>query len=270
MRKTRKNSLVSKSIYQVGVCFLALSLLLTSDCGGPIVGIHDQKRISSVARSVSTSSPLLICVVDDKTMSMGKARSTPVQEKDLLELVALLRESGGELGFSLIGEATNLPLLRVRIPTPPSPPIKPTDDNPFIRAEKTSQFSEATRRYESDYQRWEAEVNQRVNNFLDVSRRRLALPVKDRTSPVYEAIARAQLFLGEQSGWPENSRRMIVLQSDCQDTTPHKPVEMRSDTAVLVVNGSGSLGVLADVQPKPKQFESLSTALESIKTEVRR
>lgn len=58
--------------------------------------------------------------------------------------------------------------------------------------------------------------------------------------------------------------------SDCQDTTRQKPVEMRSDTTVFVVNGSGSLGVLADVQPKPKQLEAMSAALEAIKTEVRR
>lgn len=270
MKKTGNISLVSKASYQACVLVLTLSLLLTSGCGGPIAGIHDPTSISTVARSVPTSSPLLICVLDDKTMSMGKARSTPVQEKDLLELVALLRESGGELGFSLIGEATSLPLLRVRIPSPPSPPAKPADDNPFVRAEKRPAFSEATRRYEADYQKWEADVNQRVSNFLNAARQRLAVPVKDRTSPVYEAIARAQLFLGEQGGWPENSRRMIVLQSDCQDTTRHKPVEMRSDTTVFVVNGSGSLGVFTDVESKPKQFESLPAALESIKTEVRR
>lgn len=267
MKKTGHISLVSKASYQACVLVLTLSLLLTSGCGGLVTSIQDPGTIS---RSVPTSSPLLICLLGDTTMSMEKARSTPVQEKDLLELLALLRESGGELGFSVIGEATNLPLVRVRIPSPPSRPNKPADDNPFVRAEKTSEYSEATRRYEAAYQKWEADVKQRVDSFLIAAHQRLALPVKDRTSPVYEAITRAQLFLGEQRVWPENSRRMIVLQSDCQDTTRHKPVEMRADTAVLVVNGSGSLGVFANARSKPKQFESMPPVLEFIRAEVRR
>jgi hypothetical protein len=263
MKETRNISLLRKSICLSGFAVLALTLLLTSGCVAPTTTHRD---------SVSTSEriPLLISVLDDKTKSMRTARSTPIQERDLLEILALLRESGGELSFGVVGETTSLPLLRVRIPSPPLLPNKPADDNAFVRAEKSAEFSASTKRYETDYRQWEASVNERVNDFLAVARQRLAAPVNDRTSPVSEALTRAQLFLGEQSGWSENSRRMIVLQSDCQDTTTHKPVEIKANTTILVVNGTGSLGVLADVQPKPLQLEAMSAALEFIKTEVRR
>jgi hypothetical protein len=101
---------------------------------------------------------------------MGTARSTPIQEADLLEIIALLRTVGGELALGFIGESTKLPLLRLKVEAPPQKPVQPMDKNPFIRAEKNTRYGELMKRYDSDYLAWDEEVKRSVEKFLLVAR----------------------------------------------------------------------------------------------------
>jgi hypothetical protein len=142
---------------------------------------------------------------------MTNARSTPVQESDLVELIATLRTRGGALAYGLIGESTALPLVRLRISAPPQKPAEPTDKNPFARAEKASSYAEKLKQYESKYQEWDKEANRRMEAFLEVVRQRITGLRKDRTSPVYEALGRAELFLSEPGAW----HRALAASSFC-------------------------------------------------------
>jgi len=90
---------------------------------------------------------------------MGTARSTPIQESDLLEIIALLRTGGGVLALGFVGESTRLPLVCLRVEAPPQKPVQPTDKNPFIRAEKNNSYLDAMKRHESEYRHWDEEVS---------------------------------------------------------------------------------------------------------------
>jgi hypothetical protein len=117
--------------------------------------------------------------------------------------------------------------------------------------------------YEANHQRWEAEVNQRVNAFLEATRPRLQEPARDKITDVYSALARAELFLNEPGDvWPGQIHRYIILNSDGIDTTRGKPVEIKSGARLLLVNGSNSTGVLGSLHPL--RFESKQAAFDFV------
>lgn len=212
--------------------------------------------------------PLLICVLDDTSLSMHKARATPLKESDLQVLIDHLRSRGGALAFGLVGESSRLPLVRLKIALPPRPPAKPTDKNPFRRAEKEAAHAKLLSQYEEERARWSKQIDDDVEEFLQLVRQRLSAPRRDKTSPVFEALARASLFLSEAGSWSTTARRVVILQSDGQDTTGRKPVDLSPDTTILLVNGSG-LNSLEKLQPRARLFEAMSAALDFVVTEVR-
>jgi hypothetical protein len=237
-------------------------------CGLSQRGTDPRDLRVELAQPVRTKA-LLICLLGDKSTSMKTARSTPIQESDLLEIIALLRTGGGAVALGFVGESSRLPLVRLKVEAPPQKPVQPDDKNPFIRAEKNTSYVELMKHYDSDYLAWSEEVNRRVEKFLPVARQRLADPELDRTSPVFEALDRVELFMSESGGWPPDTRRIVILQSDCKDSTRRQPPASVPDLIVVVVNGTGSLGSLSGLEPKPRQFEALSAALDFVKGEIR-
>jgi hypothetical protein len=249
---------------------LALTLLFmlagaTSGCqggkasdGGPAVvtaaNIDDEQRHAA---------PVLFAVFDDKSGSSKSARITPLREADLQMLIDRVKLSGGEVAFGLIGDPSDRPLLRLRVPAPPTRPSKPDVQNAFERAEQEALLQERLDKYAADLNRWRGDVDSRVNSFMDAAHGRLQEPMSGKTSPVYLALGRAELFLNEPAAvWGEQPRRFIILNSDAVDTTKAKPVTIKSGATLVLVNGSGSLGVLATQHPL--QFESVQSALDYI------
>src|SRR5436853_5344495 len=105
MKYKTKDSSSRSFLAAIMAVILASHVFLATGCGRRVTAIQNPppERGTVVNRE---RVPVLICVLDDKTLSMRKARSTPVQEKDLRELLELLRQTGGELGYGLIGEAS--------------------------------------------------------------------------------------------------------------------------------------------------------------------
>lgn len=151
-------------------------------------------------QSQKVLTPNLYAVFDDKSRSVKSARMPPLQEQDLTALVNILRQTTGELAFGIIGESSDRPLLRLRIPVPPAPPVRTEVQNPFERAEQDSLFQEQMRKYEEERQRWEADVNQRIAVFMDAVRPRLQQPARESATDIYSALERAELFLNEPGG----------------------------------------------------------------------
>lgn len=141
------------------LCVVLLGTVLGLGCSLPPIGITDPPdRRAKLVQPVQVT-PLLIGLLGDKSISMGTARSTPIQESDLLEIIALLRTGGGVLALGFVGESTRLPLVCLRVEAPPQKPVQPTDKNPFIRAEKNNSYLDAMKRHESEYRHWDEEVS---------------------------------------------------------------------------------------------------------------
>jgi hypothetical protein len=148
---------------------------------------------------------------------------------------------------------------------PPPTPVKHDVQNPFERAEQDSAFQDDVDAYNTKRQRWETDVNQRINAFLVTVRPRLQQPAREKATDITSALERAELFLNEPNGsWPAETveHKYIILNSDGIATTNRKPLEIRSGARLLLVNGSGSLGTIGPLHPL--QFESKQAALDFI------
>lgn len=207
--------------------------------------------------------PGLYSIFDDKSRSANSARLAPLQEQDLRSLINVLRLTGGELSFGLIGERSDRPLLRLRVPLPPAPPVKRESQNAFERAEEDSAFLAAMESYETKRRQWETDVNERIATFMQAARPRLQQPAQDKATDIASALSRAEAFLNEPGAvWPTETHRYVILNSDGIATTNRQPVEIKSGARLLLINGSGSPGTLASLQPL--RFESKQAALDYI------
>jgi len=263
-----KPSAKTASIIITCALLFCVSLLLAAcgtSSGTSLSDDNTHKESIEANKNQSHLVPGLYSVFDDKSGSVKTARISPIQEQDLLSLINVLRQTGGELSFGLIGESRMRPLLRLRIPVPPAPPVKRDFQNAFERAEEDSAFQGAMESYEAKRKQWEADVNQRIDVFMQAVRPPLQQPAREKATDIVGALERAELFLNEPDAvWPaETARhRYVILNSDGVATTNRKPVEIRSGACLLLINGSGSLGTIEPLHPL--QFESKQAALDYI------
>jgi hypothetical protein len=256
-----------KSAAVLFTCALLIgSMVFSSGCATsagpsqtpPIVAVE-------VSRNKNSYVPAFYAVFDDKSGSVKSARIAPIQEQDLMSIIDILRQTGGELSFGLIGESSDRPLLRLRIPVPPPLPPRHDSQNAFERAEQDSTFQEEMESYNAKRQRWEADVNQRINAFMEAVRPRLQEPAREKATDINSALARAELFLNEPAAlWPAETaqHKYIILNSDGVATVNRKPIEIKSHARLLLINGSGSVGTIAALQPL--RFESKQAAIAFI------
>lgn len=249
----------------VAALLLWMSLLLVSGCfSTPRIDDSRPRPTTQVLVSEESSLfPVLCALFDDKSSSMKSARVNPLREEDLIALIKTLRTTGGELAFGLIGDSTDRPLLRLRIPTPPPRPQKPEIQNAFERAEEDALFQQQLEQYEADMKNWSADIDQRTSSFIDAVRPRLREQAIAKTSPINSALIRSELFLNEPAtAWNKAPRRYIILNSDAIDTTKTAPATIKSGATVMLVNGNGSLGTLQSLEPI--RFESIKAAFDHI------
>jgi hypothetical protein len=135
--------------------------------------------------------------------------------------------------------------------------------NAFERAEHEALFQEELEKYESVLKQWKADVDRSVSSFMDAARPRLREKASAKRSPINSALTRSELFLNEPAAaWPIAPHRYIILNSDAIDTTKSARVTVKSGATLVLVNGSGSLGVLDSLNPL--RFESMQAALDHI------
>jgi hypothetical protein len=245
------------------LCVALLSSGCSSSYSTSLPDRHAHIESVETGKNQVITMPGLYAVFDDKSRSVKSARIAPVQEQDLMALINTLRQTAGELSFGLIGESSARPLLRLHIPVPPPHPVMRQAENPFERAEQDSAFQDEMKDYEPKHQHWEAEVNGRIEVFIEAARPRLREPARDRVTDISSALERAELFLNEPGAvWPAETHRYIILNSDGIATTNRKTVEIKSGARLLLINGSGSLRTIASLQPL--RFESKQSALDFI------
>jgi hypothetical protein len=246
-----------------GLALLA-GLLVSTACYTAQSSMRDSKDDQIAAFDSPDQSllvPVLYVVFDDKSGSVASGRITPLRERDLLTLIDSLRLTGGELAFGLIGDSTDRPLLRIRIPIPPARPVKAKVQNAFERAEQDALFQERIEKFEAESKQRNNDIDQRVAAFMSAARPRLQERSVAKTSPINSALSRSELFLNEPAtAWLRPPHRYIILNSDAIDTTKSALVPIKSGAKLVLINGTGSLGILG--AQNPLRFESVQAALD--------
>jgi hypothetical protein len=205
--------------------------------------------------------PVRVALLFDKSISATRTRTEQPRPKILDPIITLLCLVGGEARVGFIGDQTNSVLVRLRLDAAPTKPLAPeTAKSPFRRRQEANDYSKQLKEYEQSYQRWQEISQPRINAFLSELTPLLAQKPSASSSKVCVALSRAELFLNEEQ--PGLSQRYVVLVSDGEDSAERACPPLSSGAKLIIVNGSGTLGSLTNLQPI--RFESVDQAFESI------
>lgn len=244
----------------------------TTDCGS----LPDSQRIDAVPVAAAASTPravpqngmlrpVRIACIQDKSGSALLTRTPQLERDDLAPLIELIRERGGELAVGIIHASIRAGMARLRIDPSPLPPAPPASAarNPLDEAEQESARHDEQVAFEHKRTDWETEVNNRLETFHSDLDALLKVHSDSRTSPVWSAIERADLFLGESdASWSELPARYGIVLSDGEDNTVHTAPVLSAGAVWLIVNGDGRVGALGAL--KAKRFESVRAAFTEV------
>jgi hypothetical protein len=242
---------------------LALSVAL-SNCGTTSEASVISGGVPNAAEQTGQASPpqaVKVAVVLDQTGSRTWTRTPEVKLKDLSILIELLCGRGGEIGFGLVRADSNRSLVRLRIDQPPIEPQPPSDrGNAFVLLEQRARHEGQLVTYERLRAGWDQISQSRIDTFLSSIEPLLDSEVLASASDVWGAVRRMDLFLAEDdAAWGGTASRWALLVTDGKDNVGQPVASLSSGARLVVVNGSGSTGELARLNPVP--FESLDAAV---------
>ncbi len=208
--------------------------------------------------------PVEICILQDQSLSTRTTRTQQVRLDELDSVVNLLRLTGGEIGFGLISDNSNRSLKRLRVEAPPPALVKPPEKgNPFMLAKLKTAYNKELAEHKEMLTSWEAETAKRIQNFEEQIRPLIQQRADARTTDIWSAVSRCDLFLSENgASWSRPARRYAVFITDGIHDARTKFVPIKSGAKVIVVNGSASLGNLEILEPI--RFESAEAAFRFI------
>jgi|GEM_PF-1330373 len=250
----------------IATLFITLLIILLG-CGRPEAQLPVAAG-PAVVQTV-TAAPLRIALLQDKTGSSTTTRTPLLTPGQLQHVLAICHDRGGEITFGLIRDESNHLFERITIERPPVAPVRVVEQRRNALAQQAAQhaaderFYAATKSYLPIKAAWEQSLQARERAFLANVERLLADAPDAQHTDVNGGTGRADLFLAEDDAiFGAPSHRYLIVISDGIDNI-HKPAPLiTSGATVIVVNGSGSLGTLADLHPH--QFESIDAALNFI------
>jgi hypothetical protein len=211
--------------------------------------------------------PLRAAVLYDVTASRNTARISASLD-DFAPLFDRLRLSGGEVGFGLIREDSDRPLIRCYVPAPPEPPTPAppltNGGNLFVNANNRKRNDAERKRYEAKRRAWEADATARINVFIVAITPLLDAPGDAPATDLTAAVERGDLMLAEPSEFANVTMAVILITDGVHNATAKTTPTMRSTARVAVVNGVGSMGALAKLTPTPLRFESTAAAVRYV------
>lgn len=244
----------------LGVCVLAMLLLLMSGCNGS--GKAQVVEPASPAAVGETFAPVRIAVVQDATGSTTWTGTPMLQVEDLAPLINLLCRCGGELGFGMITGDSNKGLIRLVVDPPPIEPVKPPHEgNPYKAAQRREAYMREMNEFNKKLAGWKRDTEERTAKFLADADSTFKNKTLAKRTDCWDAIRRVDLFLSEDSSaWGKETRCYAMLVTDGQDNARKQKVhDMKSPAKLLIVNASGSIGDLEEL--KPSRFESITSAV---------
>lgn len=222
---------------------------------------HAQPELSATRGKASVSVgfepdvPISLCVVQDQTWSSTAAGVPQLRPDDLLPVIDAMRERGGELALATVRQASNVPLLRLRLSARPNVSAgQPT--NLIARARgNVAEHQRHRRQLDS----WYEEVERSVTQFIAGATKRLNADLDKRGTDLWSPIRRCDAFLGEAGR--VGQRRIIVAITDGIDTTGGGPRPLEAGAEVFLVPGT-SVGKMAILSPVV--FESVTAAFREV------
>jgi hypothetical protein len=215
-------------------------------------------------QQADSGTPVKVAIVPDQTGSRTWTRTPRVSSQNLSPLIDLLRSRGGEIGVGLIRDDSNRSLVRLRVDRPPAAPKEPDEEgNAFVLLEQRTRYIGLLEKYEEGRAGWEEVTREQINTFVSTLEPLLNPARAAAASDVWGALRRVDSFLAEDdTSWGGSASRWAVLVTDGQDNVGVPMASLASGAQLLVVNGSGSMGALAHLDPT--QFESLDAALRHL------
>ncbi|MBN1827756.1 MAG: hypothetical protein JW884_01255 [Deltaproteobacteria bacterium] len=230
--------------------------------GGCDQNLNDNKASVNTA----PSPPPRILVLQDLTGSANWTGTPIIGQDDLKALIGLLYRRSGEIAFGFITDKSNRPLIRLQIDPPPVKPEAPsTEGNPLKAADRFNEFNRQMKVYESDYAVWKVASDEKTRKFLATVASVLASPPKPRSTDIWGAVARLDLFFSEDTiFWKQTPVNYACLITDGLHNNSRRKARapMQSKVKLLLVNATGSVGDLEQLETS--RFESLGAAINSI------
>lgn len=246
-------------LLSIGAAVLIAVLALNAP---PTTGPRPPKPPTPAA--VVARPPFRGAVLHDITFSRDTARVSASLD-DFTPVFDRLRVSGGELGFGSIREDSDRPLLRCYVPGPPEPPALPPPatggGNVFVNANNQKRYEVERKKYEAKRRAWEADANGRINAFVAALTPLLAAPATAASTDLTAAVERGDLMLAEPSAFAHADTAIILITDGIHNATAKETPTLRSNAPIAIVNGVGSLGALAKLEPPPLRFESTAAAI---------
>jgi hypothetical protein len=233
--------------------------------------IHGNQIVGTVAKGQLQNAQLRIVVEQDKTGSANRNLTPQIETDDLLPLIELIRQSGGDLALGLVLETANRPFVRLHIEPPlVIPPLnEPSRELPVLaqnrqwaqyRRQKTARdAAEDARRRVQDKD---------IATFLNAAKSILDAPAKAKCTDFWGALDRAATLHNEPLGPAVPTPRMYtVVISDAE----HNCGPYRGDKfpgQLLMVNGNPGMGSFTSTKIRVARFENLPAAVRFLQKEA--
>jgi hypothetical protein len=221
------------------------------------------KRQTPPAAVVVALPPFRGAVLYDITYSRDTARVSATLD-DFTPFFDRLRVSGGELGFGSLREDSDHPLIRCYVPAPPEPPPPPpatNGGNIFVNTNNQKRYEIERKKYEAKRRAWGADANARINAFVAALTPFLGAPATAASTDLTAAVERGDLMLAEPSAFAQADTAIILITDGIHNATAKETPTIRSNARIAIVNGVGSIGALAKLNPTPLRFESTAAAI---------
>lgn len=247
---------------------LAITACIAPACGDAASNMPADITSTSPSR---TCAPVKVALIIDKSKSAPGTRTPTVSLDNVESIINIVATCGGELAVGVIHDRITDPFVRLRLDARPQ---KPADSQARNVLRQRRQQATIERAHSAEVQTWEDDAQSRIETFGERVTQLIEHPVDANWSPVWDSVARGDLFLSERDREPfSDAQRVLILVSDAVDDVRGASAQRRaplqalkSGAAVLIVNGAGSAGSLAAL--RPESFESFDAAVRYVEQVV--
>lgn len=247
--------------------FVATAACFSSACGAQQGSAAAQVTASEV---VAACSPMKIALVLDKSKSAPGMRTPTITLEDIDGLVNVVATCGGELAVGVIHDQITTPFVRLRLE---ATPVKPQGSSAHNALTKRKEQAVINRTYNAKYEEWQRVAAARIAKFNEQIAPIVEREADANWSPVWDAVARGDLFLAERErGANVAAHRVLLIVGDATDDVKRHSSQYRAPlqalkgaASTLIVNGAGTVGSLAALGPEVvESFDAAIRAVEDI------
>jgi hypothetical protein len=272
IRNRRGNKFVAGFILLPALSLSAVQLACTSSTrsAGSVSQVNQQTttNLEKLALKSTQSVFLKVVILADRSGSVEHTRTPLITMSQLQEVINLLRSHSGEIAFGFIDDDSNRPFLRLRIARGPLMPTAPAQrNNPYEQERLLDQYKRAMRQFNDQLRQWQFDTNQRIETFKTEAQPMIDClddkQCRSNTSDVLEGLKRADLFLSENEVVTNQVNTLMLITDGLETTRPKNGAPtLKSHPRIIVVNGSGSLGVLKNY--RVDAVEGIDAAIRQI------